>query len=79
MKTLITISLAFVALGANPGWALPLIEFSPDPSTAGNWSYDGNTRVLAFEQDVVVDRGIGSNSDGLVNAPQNIFYLFAFT
>ena len=62
------ISLALLAFSATPGWALPLIEFSPDPSTAGNWSYDGGTSVLAFEQDVVVDRGIGSNSDGLVNA-----------
>jgi len=68
MKSLAMISLALLAFGATPGWALPLIEFSPDPSTAGNWSYDGNTRVLTFEQDVVVDRGIGSNSDGLVNA-----------
>ncbi len=68
MKSLAMISLALLALGTTPGWALPLIEFSPDPSTAGNWSYDGNTGVLAFEQDVVVDRGIGSNSDELVNA-----------
>ena len=68
MKTKMMISLVLLAISASPGWALPLIEFSPDPSTAGNWSYDGMTRVLSFEQDVVVDRGIGSNSDNLVNA-----------
>ena len=68
MKKLMLLSLMLSAATVTPSLALPLIEFSPDPSTAGNWSYDGMTGVLSFEQDVVVDRGIGSNSDGLVAA-----------
>jgi len=62
------LSFVLSAAAVTPSLALPLIEFSPDPSTAGNWSYDGMTGVLSFEQDVVVDRAVGSNSDGVVAA-----------
>ena len=68
MTRTMLVGLVVLAGAVTPSLALPLIEFSPDPSTAGNWSYDGANRVLAFEQDVVVDRGIGSNSDALVSA-----------
>lgn len=68
MTRYMLVSLAVLVSTVSPSLALPLIEFSPDPSTAGNWSYDGANSVLAFEQDVVVDRGVGSNSDALVNA-----------
>lgn len=68
MKKLMLLSLMLSAATVTPSLALPLLEFSPDPSTAGNWSYDGMTGVLSFDQDVVVDRGVGSNSDGAVAA-----------
>ena len=68
MKKLMLLSFVLSAAAVTPSLALPLIEFSPDPSTAGNWSYDGMTGLLSFEQDVVVDRAVGSNSDGVVAA-----------
>lgn len=65
-KTLFFAVLA--ALVATPGWAMPVIEFSPDPSTAGNWSYNGAIGVLSFDQDISVDKALSSTSDALVNA-----------
>ncbi len=55
-------------LAATPCWAMPLVEFSPDPSTAGNWSYNGAIGVLSFDQDIAVDKAISSTSDAFVNA-----------
>ncbi|MCP4454635.1 MAG: hypothetical protein GY809_24515, partial [Planctomycetes bacterium] len=55
-------------LAATPGWAMPVIEFSPDPSTAGNWNYNGAVGVLSFDQDIAVDKALSSTSDALVNA-----------
>lgn len=56
------------ALAAAPCWAMPVIEFSPDPATAGNWTYNGATGVLSFDQDIAVDKAVSSTSDALVNA-----------
>lgn len=56
------------ALAASPTWAMPVIEFSPDPSTAGNWSYNGAVGVLSFDQDIAVDKALSSTSDALTNA-----------
>jgi hypothetical protein len=55
-------------LAATPSWAMPVIEFSPDASTAGNWSYNGAVGVLSFDQDIAVDKALSSTSDALVNA-----------
>lgn len=55
-------------LCTSPGWALPVIEFSPDASTAGNWTYSAGLDVLSYNQNIVVNRGASSNSDGLVQA-----------
>ena len=65
-KILVFIVLA--ALAATPSWAMPVIEFSPDPSTAGNWNYNGAIGVLSFDQDIAVDKALSSNSDAIVNA-----------
>ena len=62
------VSSVLVAALAIPGMAMPVVEFSPDPVSAGNWNYNGATRILSFSQDVVVDRGVSSNSDALVGA-----------
>jgi len=47
---------------------MPVIEFSPDPSTAGNWNYNSDTQILSFDQDIAVDQAVSSNSDALVGA-----------
>jgi len=60
--------LMILAALAAPTWAMPVIEFSPDPFTAGNWSYNGEAGVLSFDQDIAVDKAVSSNSDALVNA-----------
>jgi hypothetical protein len=57
-----------VGLLAPCGWALPVIEFSPDASTSGSWTYNAGLDVLSYNQDIVVNRGASSNSDGLVEA-----------
>ena len=67
MSRLIISSVVVMTL-AVPGMAMPVIEFSPDPSTAGNWNYNGDTRILSFDQDIAVDQGVSSNSDALVGA-----------
>jgi len=72
MKCLLTL-IAFVALvGATPvlaGTETPqnIVEFSPAPNTAGEWSYNG-AGVLSFDQDIAIDTGLGSNYDALVGA-----------
>ncbi len=55
-------------LSATQCWAMPVIEFSPDPSTAGNWTYNGAVGVLSFDQDIAVDKALSSTSDALTNA-----------
>jgi hypothetical protein len=67
MKKILVLTV-LAALAATPSWAMPLVEFSPDPSTAGNWSYNGALSVLSFDQDIAVDKAISSTSDALVNA-----------
>lgn len=67
MKRLITVILALVVCVGTPAFAMPTIEFSPDPGTAGNWTYDG-AGTLSFDQDIAVDKGMSSNADALVGA-----------
>jgi hypothetical protein len=66
MKKLITIFILVVCVGT-PAFATPTVEFSPDPGTAGNWTYDG-AGTLSFDQDIAVDKGLGSNADALVGS-----------
>jgi len=66
MKKLIMI-LALVVCVGTPAFALPTIEFSPNPDTAGNWTYDG-AGTLSFDQDIAVDKGLSSNTDALVGS-----------
>ena len=67
MKQRVVLGL-LVAVCASPGWALPIVEFSPDASTAGSWTYNAGLDVISFNQDITVDRGASSNADGLVDA-----------
>jgi hypothetical protein len=62
-----TVNLVLAMLAA-PAMAMPVIEFSPDPSNAGNWNYNGDTQIMSFDQDVRVDQAVSSNSDALVGA-----------
>ena len=72
MKRWLTLTVVLVATMATPmfaGVAPPqnVLEFSPAPDTAGEWSYDG-AGVLSFDQDIAVDTALGSNYDALVGA-----------
>ena len=72
MKRLLTLIVMVVTTGATPllaGTETPqnIVEFSPAPNTAGGWSYNG-AGVLSFDQDIVIDTGLGSNYDALVGA-----------
>jgi hypothetical protein len=67
MKKLIIIALILVAGSGVPVFATPSIEFSPNPETAGGWTYDG-AGTLSFNQTVSVDRALSSNADPLVGA-----------
>jgi hypothetical protein len=44
-----------------------VLTFSPADGSAGEWYYNG-AGVLSFDQDIVVDSGLGSNYDALVGA-----------
>jgi hypothetical protein len=67
MRGWMTVNLVLAMLAA-PAIAMPVIEFSPDPSNAGNWNYNGDTQIMSFDQDVRVDQAVSSNSDALVGA-----------
>ncbi|MHC4559361.1 MAG: PEP-CTERM sorting domain-containing protein [Planctomycetota bacterium] len=67
MKRLVIMILALVVCVGMPAFATPSIEFSPNPDTAGNWSYDG-AGTLSFDQDIAVDKAMSSNADALVGA-----------
>jgi hypothetical protein len=67
MKRLVAIiSMLVVCLGTS-ALATPTIEFSPNPDTAGNWSYDG-AGILSFDQDISVGKALSSNYDALVGS-----------
>ncbi|MBN2181894.1 MAG: PEP-CTERM sorting domain-containing protein [Sedimentisphaerales bacterium] len=57
-----------------PAMATTTVEFSPDSSTGGSWYYDG-AGTLSFNQEICVDRGMGSNYDALVGS---LVYIPAF-
>ena len=65
-RLIITALLLAIGLGT-PVFATPSIEFSPNPDTAGGWTYDG-AGTLSFNQTVSVDRALSSNADPLVGA-----------
>jgi hypothetical protein len=44
-----------------------LVEFSPSPTSAGEWHYNG-AGILSFDQVITVDAALGSNYDALVGA-----------
>ena len=72
MKRLLTLMAVVVTMGMTPllaGTETPqnVVEFSPAPDTAGEWSYNG-AGVLSFDQDIAIDTGLGSNYDALVGA-----------
>ena len=67
MKRLVIMILALVIFAGTPALATPTIEFSPNPSTAGGWFYDGSS-TLSFNQDIAVDKGMGSNYDALTGS-----------
>jgi hypothetical protein len=74
MKKLMTIIITLTIGVAAPAFATPVpvavVEFSPNPDTAGNWHYNPSNDggVLSFDQDIVVDRGLSSNDDALAGA-----------
>lgn len=67
MKKLVIIFLALLVSAGTPAFATPAIEFSPDAGTAGSWQYDG-AGTLSFNQNVTVDKGMGSNADALTGS-----------
>lgn len=72
MKAPLTAIAMLVTLAAAPAFAdtVPpqqVLEFSPAPAAAGDWSYNG-AGVLTFDQDIVISSGLGSNYDALVGA-----------
>lgn len=72
MTRLLTLIAMVITIGASPILAETIVpqnvvEFSPAPDTAGEWSYNG-AGVLSFDQDITIDTGLGSNYDTLVGA-----------
>ncbi|MFC1763753.1 PEP-CTERM sorting domain-containing protein [Planctomycetota bacterium] len=65
MKRVLLLGL-LLGVAATPGWALPVLEFSPDGPTAGSWTYNAGLGVMGFNQDITVNRGASSNTDNAV-------------
>jgi len=66
--------LTLVSCFSAPALATTTIEFSPDTTTGGSWYYDG-AGTLSFNQQIAIDRGMGSNYDALVGS---LVYIPAF-
>ncbi len=69
LLTLIAMLTALMAVSASADTVPPqqVLEFSPAPDAAGEWSYNG-AGVLSFDQDIIIDSGLSSNYDALVGA-----------
>ncbi len=67
MRKFIIFFLLLVFFTGTSALATTTIEFSPDTTTGGNWYYDG-AGTLSFNQQIAVDRGMGSNYDALVGS-----------
>ena len=67
MKKLVIMILGLLVCVGAPAFATPAIEFSPGSNTGGGWFYDGAS-TLSFNQNVTVDRGMGSNYDALTGS-----------
>ena len=67
MKKIVIMILALVICVGTPALATPTIEFSPNPDTGGGWFYDGAI-TLSFNQNIAIDKGMGSNYDALVGS-----------
>lgn len=67
--TAMTILVTVVSAGASAETVPPqqVLEFSPAPAVAGDWSYNG-AGVLSFDQDILISSALGSNYDALVGA-----------
>jgi len=67
--TAMVILVTVVSAGASAETVPPqqVLEFSPAPDAAGDWSYNG-AGVLSFDQDIIISSGLGSNYDALVGA-----------
>ncbi len=74
MKRLIVFFLVLVFSVGTSALATTTIEFSPNTTTGGSWYYDG-AGTLSFNQQIAVDRGMGSNYDALVGS---LVYIPAF-
>lgn len=66
MKRVIMIFALAICAGT-PALATPTIEFSPNPDTAGGWFYNGAS-TLSFNQNIAIDKGMGSNYDAMVGS-----------
>ena len=64
----LSLQVFLIGVLGSSAWALPVMEFSPQGPTAGNWTYNSGLHVMAFNQDITVNRGASSNSDHVVGA-----------
>jgi len=67
MKRLLIIFWILVLSMGTSAFATTTLEFSPNSTTGGSWYYDG-AGTLSFNQEISVDRGMGSNYDALVGS-----------
>jgi len=67
MKKLSIVLMVLMFCGGTSALATPTLEFSPNPTTGGSWYYNG-AGTLSFNQEVSVDRGMGSNYDALTGS-----------
>ena len=67
MKRLLIIFWILVLSVGTSAFATTTLEFSPNSTTGGSWYYDG-AGTLSFNQEISVDRGMGSNYDALVGS-----------
>lgn len=66
MKKLLLFLILVLCVGTSAS-ATTTVEFSPNPTTGGNWNYNG-AGILSFDQEIAVDNALSSNYDALVGS-----------
>ncbi len=69
-KILAVLAMTFM-LGMASG--APTITFSPGGPDPGGWTFDGSQSRFSFDQTIIVDKGLGSDSDALVTNVARVF------
>ncbi len=62
----ILLAVLATTLVVGTAFGVPTITFSPGGPDPGGWTFNGGLSEFTFDQTIIVDKGLGSNTDALV-------------